>query len=83
MRTVRLRQRWNRRFTTLGLVLSMGLILGAGQVIESSSAEPAPSSADREELAEPADNQPVRESPGASRAVHQKGHRTDHRSFQL
>ena len=83
MRTVRLRQRWNRRFTTLGLVLSMGLILGASQVIESSAAEPDPTSADREEMVEPADNRPVRESPGASRAVHLEGHRTDHRSLQL
>ena len=83
MRTVRLRQRWNRRFTTLGLVLSMGLILGASQVIESSAAEPKPPSADRKEMVEPADNQPVRESPGASRAVHQEGHRADRPSFQL
>ena len=83
MRTVRLRQRWNRRFTTLGLVLSVGLILGAGQVIESSAAQPDPSSADREETVVPTDNQPVRESLGTSRAVHQKGHRTDHRSFRL
>ena len=83
MRTVRLRQRWNRRFTTLGLVLSMGLILGASQVIESSAAEPDPTSADREELVEPVDNRPVRESPVTSRAVHQKGHRADYRSRRL
>lgn len=83
MRTVRLGQRWNRRFATLGLVLSMGLILAAGQVIESSAAQPDPTSADRKELVEPRDNQHVRHSPAATRAVHQKGHRKDHRSFQL
>lgn len=83
MRTVHLRQRWNRRFTTLGLVLSMGLILGAGQVIESSAAEPDPASADREEMVEPADNHRVRESSGTSRAVHRKGHWTDLRGVRL
>lgn len=83
MRTVHLRQRWNRRFTTLGLVLSMGLILGAGQVIESSAAEPDPASADREEMVEPAYNHPAGKSPGTSRTVHHKGHPTDLRSFRL
>ena len=83
MRTVRLRQRWNRRFTTLGLVLSVGLILGAGQFIESSAAQPDPTSADREELVEPRDNQHVEQSPAATRAVHQKGHRSNQRNFQL
>ena len=83
MRTVRLRQRWNRRFTTLGLVVSVGLIVGAGQVIESSAAEPDPTSADREEPAEPAYNHPVRESPGTARTVHRKGHRTDDGGFRL
>lgn len=83
MRTVRLSQRWNRRFTTLGLALSMGLILGAGQVVESSAAEPKPASADREEMVEPADDRPVRESPGTSRAVHRMGHRKDQGAFRL
>lgn len=83
MRTVRLRQRWNRRFTTLGLVISMGLIVGAGQVIESSAAEPDPTSADREELVEPAGSHPVPESPGTARTVHRKGHRTNDRGFRL
>lgn len=83
MRTVRLRQRWNRRFTALGLATSMGLILGAGQVIESSTAQPDPTSADREELVEPRENQHVRQSPAATRAVHQKGHRSDQRNFRL
>jgi len=83
MRTVRLNQRWNRRFTTFGLVRSVGLILGAGQVIESSAAEPKPASADREEMVDPADNPPVREDHGTSRTVHRKGHREDHGTFRL
>lgn len=83
MRTVRLRQHWNRRFTTLGLVLSMGLILGAGQVIEASAAAADSTSADRKELVEPEGEQPVRESHATSRAVHHEGHRTDDRNFRL
>ena len=83
MRTVRLRQPLSRRFTALGLGLSMGLILVAGQVIGSGAPETGPDSANREETVAPADDRPARESPGASRAVHGRGHREADRSLRL
>lgn len=42
MRTVRLAQRFNRLQATLGLVLSMCLILGANRLAVSDAAEPPP-----------------------------------------
>ena len=45
MRTVRLAQRFNRLQATLGLVLSICVILGANRLAVSDAAEPAPGSA--------------------------------------
>ncbi len=45
MRTVRLAQRFNRLQATLGLVLSICLILGANRLAVSDAAEPPPGSA--------------------------------------
>lgn len=45
MRTVRLAQRFNRLQATLGLVLSMFLILGANRLAAPDAAEPPPGSA--------------------------------------
>lgn len=44
MRTVRLAQRFNRLQATLGLVLSICLILGANRLAVSDAAEPPPGS---------------------------------------
>ena len=45
MRTVRLAQRFNRLQATLGLVLSMCLILGANRLAVSDAAKPPPDGA--------------------------------------
>ncbi len=83
MRTVRLRRRGNRRLTAAGLILSVGLILGAGQVIESQTAASEPASPKHEEVVEPVEHRSVQESPSAPRTVHQKGHPRVGRTFQL
>ena len=44
MRTVRLAQRFNRLQATLGLVLSICLILGANRLVAPDAADPPPGS---------------------------------------
>ena len=83
MRTIRLRRRGNGRLTAAGLILSLGLILGAGEVIESRTAAQEPSLPEHEEVVEPADHHSLEKSPGATRSVHQKGHPRVGRILQL
>ena len=82
MRTIRLRRRGNRRLTAAGLALSLGLILGAGEVIESRTAAQEPP-APKQEVVEPVDHRSLEQSPAATRSVHQKGHPRVGRTFQL
>lgn len=83
MRTIRLRRRGNLRLTAAGLILSVGLILGAGEVIESRTAAQEPSSPKSEEVVEPGNHRTVGESPAATRSVHQKGHPRIGRIMQI
>ena len=83
MRTIRLRRRGNLRLTATGLILSVGLILGAGEVIDSQVATPEPAPPKQEEVMEPVQHRSVHESPAAPRTVHQKGHPRVGRTFQL
>ena len=83
MRTIRLRRRGNLRLTAAGLILSVGLILGAGEVIESRTAAQEPPSPKSEEVVEPGRRHSAEESPAATRSVHQKGHPRFGRTLQL
>ncbi|MDE2985106.1 MAG: hypothetical protein OXU69_10405 [Gemmatimonadota bacterium] len=83
MRTIRLRRRGNARLTAAGLFLSLGLILGAGEVIESRTAAQEPPAPSHEEVVEPVDHRSLEQSPAATRSVHQKGHPRLGRIFQL
>lgn len=83
MRTIRLRRRGNLRLTAAGLILSVGLILGAGEVIEASDGDPGAASPKSEEVVEPGHHRTVEESPAATRSVHQKGHPLIGRTLQL
>ena len=82
MRTIRLR-RGNRRLTAAGLFLSLGMILGAGEVIEARTAAQEPPSPKHEEVVEPVDHRSLEESPAATRSVRQKGHPRVGRTFQI
>lgn len=84
MRTIRLRRRGNGRLTAAGLILSLGLILGAGEVIESRTAARQPSPPEHEEVVEPVvDRRSLEKSPAATRSVHQKGHPRVGGTFRL
>ncbi len=74
MRTIRLRRRGNSRLTAAGLILSLGLILGAGEVIESRTAAQEPTAPERHEVVEPVEHRSLERSPAGSRSVHPKGH---------
>ncbi|MYB97055.1 MAG: hypothetical protein F4123_10395 [Gemmatimonadetes bacterium] len=83
MRTIRLKRSGNGRLTAAGLFLSLGLILGAGEVIESRTAAQEPTAPKPEEVVEPVDHRSLEQSPGATRSVHHKGHPRFGRTFQL
>lgn len=83
MRTIRLGRRGNRRLTAAGLAVSLGLILGAGEVIESRTAAQDPPAPKPEEVVEPVDRRSLEQSPAATRSVHHKGHPRIGRIFQM
>lgn len=53
MRTLHLRRRMNRRFSALGLILSLGLIFGASGIIRLDAAEHDRASVDAGHVCEP------------------------------
>ena len=83
MRTIRLRRRGNSRLTAAGMILSLGLILGAGEVIESRTAAQEPALPEHDEVVEPVDHHSLEQSPAATRIVLQKGHPRVGRTFRL
>ena len=73
MTKLHLNRRLNRRFSALGLILSLALVFGASGIIRLDAAEHERASADAEELCEHASGPQRAELPSARPAVHFEG----------
>lgn len=75
MTKLHLRRRANRRFTALGLALSMGLILGAGGIIRLTADDHEAAPAKSEEVAKPTEEHDQSVSPVVTPPDRAKGQR--------